>query len=253
MKKFKQIQGLLYCSLIVLLLAPLHGISQVKEKEIKEQYQSWFSVNSTIRLTKKFGVVADLHMRRTHFIADPGFYFVRAGVSYWVKENLTATLGYGQMWVAPSKQNWHHYIQEHRLYQQVQLTSKIGKINMLQRIRNEQRWQEKIVDDHFINRYKFSDRVRYLLSFNIPVFKNPYYPALAIADEVAIQFGKEIVYNTFDQNRVFVGIKQPINKALSFDMGYMLLYQQKSSGYQYDRNHTFRLFFYYAPDFRKRK
>ncbi|HAT80442.1 MAG TPA: hypothetical protein DCS17_03280, partial [Flavobacterium sp.] len=51
-------------------------------------------------------------------------------------------------------------------------------------------------------------------------------------------------YNTFDQNRFFVGIKQSINSNLSFDFGYMNVYQQKSNGYQYDMNHTLRLFFY---------
>jgi len=31
------------------------------------------------------------------------------------------------------------------------------------------------------------------------------------------------------------------------------LKQQKSSGYQYDVNETFRCFFYYMPDWRKKK
>ncbi|MEO7766050.1 MAG: DUF2490 domain-containing protein, partial [Ferruginibacter sp.] len=142
--------------------------------------------------------------------------------------------------------------QEHRVYQQLQMSSKIGKISLFNRIRNEQRWQEKIVNDKFTHNYKFTDRIRYLLSITIPVFKIPHYPSLVFADELLIQFGKEIVYNTFDQNRYFIGIKQPVCKSLSFDAGYMMVFQQKASGYQYDKNHTFRLFFYYTPDFRKK-
>jgi hypothetical protein len=87
----------------------------------------------------------------------------------------------------------------------------------------------------------------------IPVFKNPHYPALVLSDELCIQFGKEVVYNTFDQNRAFIGIKQIVSKSLSFDLGYMALFQEKASGYQYDKNHTFRWFWYYTPDFRKKK
>ena len=174
------------------------------------------------------------------------------GLNYWLKEYITVTVGYGQMWVAPVKPGWHHYAQEHRIYHQIQMSSKIGKIGLLNRLRNEQRWQEKIVSDQFINNYKFTDRVRYLLSMTIPVFKNPHYPSLVLSDELSVQFGKEIIYNTFDQNRAFTGIKQTISKSLSFDLGYMLVYQQKSSGYQYDKNHTLRLFFYYLPDFRKK-
>jgi hypothetical protein len=36
------------------------------------------------------------------------------------------------------------------------------------------------------------------------------------------------------------------------DYGYMLVYQQRYSGYEYDMNHTVRVFFYWTPDFRKK-
>ena len=75
--------------------------------------------------------------------------------------------------------------------------------------------------------------------------------ATVIADEILVQFGKEVVYNTFEQNRIFLGIKQNITPRLSFDFGYMNVYQQKSSGYQYDMNHTMRLFFYYNTGWKK--
>jgi hypothetical protein len=123
----------------------------------------------------------------------------------------------------------------------------------LQRLRNEQRWQQKIANDKATGQNKFTDRVRYLLSFTIPFSKNTKYPSLVMADELCVQFGKEVVYNTFDQDRVFIGIKQKLAKDLSFDLGYMFLKQQKSSGYQYDVNNTFRWFFYYTPDFRKKR
>ena len=74
--------------------------------------------------------------------------------------------------------------------------------------------------------------------------KNKKAPSLVLSDELLVQFGQDIVYNTFDQNRFFIGIKQSINPKLSFDFGYMNVYQQKANGYQYDMNHTLRLFFY---------
>jgi len=76
-------------------------------------------------------------------------------------------------------------------------------------------------------------------------------PSLSAAEELSVQFGKEVVYNTFDQNRIFLGIKQNITPQLSLDIGYMNVYQQKSSGYQYDMNHTMRVFFYYSIRWKK--
>ncbi len=248
----KNLQNI-FVLIIFLTLFQTKIAAQTPAKEINEQSQSWVSINSTIRLNKKIGIIADLHMRSKHFLGDPGFYFARVGLDYWIKENITAAIGYGNMWVAPTKAAWQHYAEEHRFYQQIQIITKVGKVGLLNRLRNEQRWQEKIVNDQFIHEYKFTDRIRYLMSLNIPVFKNPHYPSVILSDELAMQFGKEVVYNTFDQNRIFLGVKQPISKSLSFDTGYMLLFQQKASGFQYDKNHTFRLFFYYTPDLSNKK
>jgi hypothetical protein len=92
-----------------------------------------------------------------------------------------------------------------------------------------------------------------LISFNIPVFNKKTAPQLVLSDELLIHFGKEVVYNTFDQNRLFIGIRQSINPKLSYDFGYMNVYQEKYSGYQYDMNHTLRLFFYLNTNVKSNK
>lgn len=257
MNAFKSIKtcykGLLSLSVTLLFINILPNHSLAQSKTVNDVSQSWTSLNSIIRFSKHWGMIADAHLRRTNFLADPNFYFLRTGVQYWVNEHLMLTAGIGKMWVAPTTPNWEHFAEENRIYQQVLLTNKMGKIGMVQRIRNEQRWIEKITNDQFTGDYKFSNRIRYLLAFNIPIFKNPLYPSLSLSDELMVQFGKEIIYNTFDQNRLFLGIRQPISKTLNFDFGYMLGYQQKATGYQYDRIHTLRCFFYYTPDLRKKK
>jgi hypothetical protein len=252
MKTFVKIKALFFCFTAVLTGFQFTSFAQLKTKEVNTINRTWTSINSNIRLSNKFGLMADLHVVRNNFLADPGFYFARLGANYLLKENIIITAGYAQLWAAPTKDGWHHYARERRIYEQIQMSTKVGKVGLINRIRNEQRWQEKIVNDKFINSYKFTNRVRYLLSMTVPVFKNPHYPSLVLADELAIQFGKEIIYNTFDQNRLFFGIKQPISKTLSFDLGYMMVYQQKASGYQYDKINTLRLFFYYTPDLRKK-
>lgn len=245
-------KGFLPLLILLLFIQFLANPVNAQSKSVNEVSQSWTSLNSTIRFNNHWGMVADFHIRRTNFLADPNFYFLRTGVQYWVNNQLSLTLGIGKMWVAPSTPNWEHFAEENRIYQQAFLSSKLGKIGIVQRIRNEQRWIEKIANDQFTGNYRFSNRIRYLLAFNIPIFKNPKYPSLSLSDELMIQFGKEILYNTFDQNRLFLGIRQPISKTLNFDFGYMQSFQQKASGYQYDKIHTLRCFFYYSPDLRKK-
>lgn len=230
-------------------LFPLIGIGQVQnEKAVKEQTQSMFSLNNTITFDKHWGVLADFHIRRDDFVNLDSFYMVRGALAYITENKKVLALGYGHMWTAPSNLGCTTFSNEDFMYQMFDFNSKIGNVSILNRFRNEQRWQQVIVNDTWTGEKVFSDRVRYLVSFNIPIFKKKTLPSLVVSDEIFVQFGKNIVYNTFDQNWFFVGIKQSITPKLSFDFGYMNVYQQKKSGYQYDMNHTLRLFFYYKND-----
>jgi len=232
-------------------LAPTAARAQ--SKEINEQTQFWGSVNGTMRISGNWGAVADLHVRRNNFMADPSFGMVRFGAHYWVKDTLAVTLGYARMRVAPAQPDWTTWTHENRIYQQVQYSSLLGKVRLLHRVRNEQRWQETVENDVLTGATKFTDRVRYLASATVPLSGNSKVPSLVFSDEILLQFGPDVVLNTFDQNRLFGGIKQALSPSWSFDFGYMLVYQQKSSGYQYDKNHTVRLFFYWNPDFTGKK
>ena len=239
--------GLVLCA-----LAPALARGQAA-KEINEQTQLWWSLNSTSRLTDRWGVVGDFHIRRNDFIQDPSFYLLRFGAHCWLSNTLAVTLGYAHNWVAPAREEWHTWTEENRIYQQVQYSTRLGRVGLLHRLRNEQRWRQEVEDDALTGENEFSDRVRYLLSLTIPVSGNLAVPSLVLSDEILIQFGPKVVANTFDQNRLFAGIKKSLSRDWSFDFGYMLVYQQKATGYQYDLNHTLRWFFYYTPDFRDTK
>jgi hypothetical protein len=230
---------------LLMLFFSLFGMAQTPvEKVVNHQIQSWFSINSNFKFSEHWSLLGDFHIRQNDFIEKNNFYFVRGAIGYTPNNQVGFTSGYGHMWVTPSNPDWNTFANESRIYQQASLNFKIGDVSLLQRVRNEQRWQDKIANDVKVGS-RFTNRIRYLISFNIPIFKKKTLPSLVIADEILIHFGKEVIYNTFEQNRIFIGIKQSINSKLSYDFGYMNVYQQKYSGYQYDSNHTLRLFFYY--------
>lgn len=215
-----------------------------QRKEVNQQLQTWVSLNTVTKFNDHWGIIADVHVRENGFFESNNFYLLRGGVTYIPNASVIVTGGYAHMWLSPTKEGWSTYADENRIYQQTQLNTKVGKVSITQRLRNEQRWQEKMANDEPTGEWRFTNRVRYLVSFTIPVFNKKKLPSLVLSDELLIHFGKEVVYNTFDQNRLFIGIRQNINPKLSYDFGYMNVYQQKYSGYQYDMNHTVRLFFY---------
>jgi Protein of unknown function (DUF2490) len=57
-----------------------------------------------------------------------------------------------------------------------------------------------------------------------------------------------VVYNTFDQNRLFLGVHLNLGKNVDVDTGYMNVFQQHATGNVYDISHIFRVFLYLHLD-----
>jgi hypothetical protein len=77
-------------------------------------------------------------------------------------------------------------------------------------------------------------------SAQFPLSKRPFQPnslSLVLNDELHVNFGKQIIYNYFDQNRFFTGFNYHVNKHDNLQFGYMYLFQQLASGNRY-RNNT---------------
>lgn len=216
------------------------------QKKVEHNTYTWVSINSSLFVNKHWFIMADAHLRENNFFASRSFIFGRIGLGYQADSRLSFVAGYGNLLASPTTAGWSTKADEDRLFEQVQLSSEYKKIKLLQRLRNEHRWQDIISNDKKTGDRKFTDRVRYLLSATIPVFKNKKLPQLVLANELALQFGKEVVYNTFEQNRFFAGIKENITKDLSFDAGYMKIFQQKANGQSYISGDVMRLFFYYT-------
>jgi Protein of unknown function (DUF2490) len=242
---------LLFC---VLVLLPFTiNAQQLPPKEVKHFTQFWTSINTTARISDKWYVLGDFHIRRNNFLKDPGFYVLRGALNYKLRPNLAVAAGYAHLWLAASYKDEGYYLDENRIYEQAILTHSTGKFKITHRLRNEQRWIEYTIKDSASGNFRFTNRIRYLFSMRIPVSKNPKFPQIVLADEIMVHFGKSVNYSNFEQNRIFAGIYQPISKTVSFDLGYMYTYQLRTSGYQYNVNNTIRLFFYYTPDWRKHK
>ncbi|MGI9546752.1 MAG: DUF2490 domain-containing protein [Flavobacteriaceae bacterium] len=226
---------------------------ELPERQKFEHTQFWTSVNSTSRLSSRWGIIGDFHIRRENFMKDPNFYFLRLGAAFWINDQFSLVGGAAALWLATSTDVGREYALERRTYQQVLWRAAIKKVTFLQRIRIEQRWHQ-VLDrtDGSVDRIRFSSRFRFLFSGAMQIFNNPKLPKLTISDEILFHVGNEIVYNAFDQNRLFLGFNQRISKNWTVDYGYMMVYQQRYSGFEYDLNHTIRLFFYFSPDLRKK-
>src|SRR5262245_66100870 len=85
-------------ALALLLAGPARGQSG---KEVAQDALFWTSFEMVGRRTERWGGVAEFQLRRSDFVQDPDFYLLRLGGRYWVRERLTATVGYVRQSNAP--------------------------------------------------------------------------------------------------------------------------------------------------------
>ena len=242
---------------VLIIILSLAGMeSGYAQKQIATTEQLWVGYINQTRLSDKWDVVADIHLR-TKDKFTKGFYqsVFRAGAAYHVAENASLAAGYAYFDYYPGDNHPNVAQSEHRIWEQVQWNTNYSKIHLQQRIRLEERYRRKIKSDGELdNGYSFNYRARYSLNFLYPLGKHPYAVksiALIAHEEVMVNYGKEIVYNTFDQNRFLLGFNYYIAANNSMQLGYMNVLQQQSSGNKYKNIHAIRLYYYHTLDLRK--
>lgn len=120
------------------------------------------------------------------------------------------------------------------------------KFNLQHRYWTEFRFFKPENEDFQFGNY----RMRYKLELQyVPTDKI----TLKAYDEIFINFGKNIVYNTFDQNRIGASIQyMPLNN-LGFELGYINWFQQRPSGVDYFERNIIRLTIHQTIDLNKSK
>lgn len=241
--------------ILTVLMANLSLLAQSPEKNIHSREQLWFAYFNQTRFSNKWGMWLDVHYRMTDSFADRPFQFLfRPAVTYFVKDNLRVNVGYTLVEHFPAE-GMNTTRTEHRAWQQIWWNQKYNGLTTLQWLRLEQRFNEKVVADEKLDGYNYTFRVRYNFSFFIPLKGKeitPKTPFAAITNELFLNFGDKVVYNTFDQNRFFAGFGYQFTTHLNAQLGYMNVYQQEGSGNNYYSTHAIRLYFFHTLDLRNK-
>ena len=242
--------------LMFLFVFPYHKtFSQLKQTETVQQ--TWLAYFNQARLSNKWGAWADIHLRtKEDFVSDFSQSIIRIGLTYYIKDDTKLTAGYAYVSHYPAENHKNVTIPEHRPWQQLQWHTRSPKIRLMQWFRLEERFRRKVLnDDELAEGYSFNFRLRYNFFSMFPLSKKNFQPgslSFVINDEVHINFGKQIVYNYFDQNRFFIGFAYHVNKHDNLQFGYMNVFQQMASGNKYRSNHAARVFYFHNLDLRKK-
>jgi len=250
-----------YCIVIMSIVAAALLIhhpctAQSVAKEVHHREQLWLGYFNQTRLTDKFGFWVDLHYRQTDHFTDRPFQLIfRPALTWFIKDNLRFNAGYAFVNHFPAK-GLDTSRPEHRAWQQIWWNQKYPGLTTLQWLRFEQRFNRKIANDELLEGYNFNYRLRYNISFFIPLKGKEIkakIPFAAVMNEVFLNFGSKITYNTFDQNRFFAGIGYQFTSHLNAQLGYMNVFQQEAAGNKYVSTNAIRLFVFHSLDLRKQE
>lgn len=110
-----------------------------------------------------------------------------------------------------------------------------GKWMHTWRYRYELRWQEQPGRDdyRFFTRFRFRYRIRYVITGNDFYKNNTWYAA--VSNEIGLNVGKNVVLNTFNQNRLYIGIGCRFLTAARVELRYIdRLRTRGATGYEFD-------------------
>jgi Protein of unknown function (DUF2490) len=221
---------------------------------------AWFMYFGTHKIADKWSLHLEGQLRRSDGLSIPQQFLVRPGINYHLSPQAMLTVGYAFIETFPyGAFPANSAFPENRIWEQLQLKHQVGAFEWISRFRLEQRFVQspvKVGDVFEPGLAIYSNRFRLLNRFSIPfkgktIVDKSFY--LSVYDEFMVNFGENVGFNVFDQNRAFIAIGYRIPKVGRLEIGYLNQLIFKSDGKKVENNNTFQLGLSCNIDFMKKK
>lgn len=210
--------------------------AQTEEKNIDYQSILWTRYYNQLLLNEKWSLHTEFDNRVFLKPVKENLYVIRIQGRYKINEHLETGIGFTHFSVATQEPEvtYTFKIPEYRGQQDLTWKLNINKVTLLQRFQVEERFIHNANKESLLPGTTFSWRFRYRIQADCIFWKKEkqFLKALA-SDEIMFNFGKKIIKNTFDQNRIYTAIQYGLNSHLAFELGYLNSFQRRSNGIDY--------------------
>lgn len=227
------------------------------EKNILHQKQFWYGYVLNLKIHNKFILQADLQERQFMRPFKQNQAYFRSTFRTILKPNID--LGFGLGYFNNNVDlsvDYNLFTSEIRPYLEFNAKQPFKYVSLSHRMKLESRFQQNIDGQNVIKGFHFSNmRFRYQFGIDVQLNKpkeDKHSLKLKLADEFFINFGKKITYNTFDQNRLIVGLQYAPIKKIAIEADYINLFQQSSSGSKYYNRNIFRFLIIHNIEIKKK-
>lgn len=230
----------------LLLLCNLNLAAQT-EKNIDHQSILWTRYYNQLTINDKWAIHSEFDNRLFIKPVKENLFVIRVQARYKIKEiELGAGLVYFSVYSQIPEVDPGFTVPEYRLQQDVTTKQNWGKIVVNHRYQIEERFIHNFDKTGLTNGTSFSLRFRYRIQGSCDFWKKEkQYLKGILSDEIMINAGSKIVKNTFDQNRIYVGLQWGISKTIATEIGYLNSFQQRASGVDYFNRNIIRISMYH--------
>ena len=184
---------------------------------------------------------------------------LRLGLEYEINPKVSVMGGYAWIKTFPyGTQPILHEFNEHRMFEQVNLKDKAGRLEVQHRNIIEQRFLEQYALNSSGNVVQvdpvFRNRIRYRALVMLPLSRKTMGDQtlfLSINNELFVGFGKGIAKNPIEQNRFITALGWRFNAQTNVQVGYLNQFIFKSNAIDMERNHSLWISMVYNLDFTK--
>lgn len=240
----------------------LHGSAQSQSENMLEETGIWNGLYIKVKLSNKLGYYGEHHYRLRNrldnvssFVGRTRQVYNRAGLNIFFNKYFEAVIGPTLVLnfsPEPGNENFENITLEPRIWHQwLFIMPSMNKIRIFHQFRFEHRWKKSNIVG---SNYDFTNRYRYKIFAYIPLNKESFDKGtlyFSPSAEIFMQSGRSIVYHPFEDFRTYNGVGYIMNSHVTFFVGHMWTYGQKSSGFQYRSSHIIRLNVMIGLDLRK--
>jgi hypothetical protein len=242
-----------YC-LLLLFLTVISVFSQT-EKKIDNQSILWTRYYNQVLFNEKWSLHSEFDNRIFLKPMQENVFVGRLQGRYKINKQLETGIGFAYFSVDTQipEVNPDFNIPEYRGQQDLTWKQNIGKVILNQRFQLEERFIGRADNITLLPGTTFSWRFRYRLQTDYTFWKKEKQLLKAVvSDEIMFNFGKQIIKNTFDQNRIYAAIHYGLNTNLAFELGYLNSFQRRANGIDYFNRDIIRLSIFHKIKFQKK-
>ncbi|HSY60879.1 MAG TPA: DUF2490 domain-containing protein [Cytophaga sp.] len=211
------------------------SVVQAQTKNIYSDNIAWTQYLVRGQISSKWHLHFDAGYRTRDYINKQSQYFIRPGIIYYISPKVNIQAGYAYFSTNQFLSGYSDVMRpEQRLYQRLTVIQNAGRFEIRHRYRLEERYIRNFSKGELLDGYTQSFRVGYQIYVSCPINhttikENTLYGV--VYNELFVSFGKKVV-NTFDQNRLAIGLGYQFTKGFGAALFYQYIYGQQATGTQ---------------------